>query len=55
MGYGFLGFQDGYLDPDNDVLWKEPNLDRGLRVMEDGQRAKELLMGVDISSPSSSS
>jgi hypothetical protein len=22
MSYGFLGFLDGYFDPDDDLLWK---------------------------------
>jgi hypothetical protein len=46
-GYGFLGFQDEYLDPDDDVLWKEFDVEGVCSVlfrrgvgMEDGRRAK---------------
>jgi hypothetical protein len=68
VGYGFLETQGGYLDPDYDVLWKELSLDRRIECivflfadgveMEDSQRVKirlkELMMGIDISSLSSS-
>jgi hypothetical protein len=28
VSYDFLGFQDGYLNPDDNVLWKELDVDR---------------------------
>ena len=65
MSYDFLGFQDGYLNPDDDVLWKELDLDRRIEyalflfangvVMADCQRVKngleELMIETDISCP----
>jgi hypothetical protein len=29
VGHGLLGFEDGYLDPDDDVLWNELDVEGG--------------------------